>query len=129
MNGKKPIRPKLQAKRTISHPVEEARVIGFTGRDKKLGRNAAIMKGEEMDTARDDNGETFFALTEAVAKLIEGEQYHLYILSDDTVYTAPPNIMEHMEEQRVQTGFGEYPMQTVPKRRFNAHPRSEVEVE
>lgn len=42
------ITPHLKAKRTISHPDDPALVVGFQGRDVILGRDAVILKAQEL---------------------------------------------------------------------------------
>lgn len=67
--------PKLRASRTISHPSDPARVIGFQGRDVGLGREAVIFKAEELPSTDLRVG-------------LNAEEIHgiVYILGEDTVY-------------------------------------------
>jgi hypothetical protein len=69
--------PKLQLYRTISNPHDATHVIGFEGRDRHFGRNARILKSNEIPTTG-----TFAGV------LVYENDYPpaVYILGENTVY-------------------------------------------
>lgn len=78
--------PEVRIETTISNPYDKAEVVGFVGRNKRLGRKAIVMKEEsatteeieiKMDVAKillEGNGELLF-LTEDSVFAMDGKDF------------------------------------------------------
>lgn len=89
------ILPALKLKSTISHPIHPEKVMGFVGRNTKLGRRAIVMKEDALTDGRvmvptgasegllEGVGELVL-LNDTVVKTMDGEdfaaEYHLHSL-------------------------------------------------
>lgn len=72
------ITPEIEVEQTISNPADQAEVLGFTGRNKKLGHPSVVMKESAiMDT---DDGKEIIVPEEA-AELIREERGELLVLA------------------------------------------------
>lgn len=74
------IPPELKIKSTLNHPARPEEVIGFAGRNTKLGREAVIMKSDAID------GNKVVVPTGASQGLINGEG-ELVVLNGNEVLT------------------------------------------
>jgi hypothetical protein len=77
------ISPSLKLRETISHPIRSEEVIGFLGRNTKLGGTAIVMKeaavSESIDGRRvfvpDDSAEKFAKSNSELVVLLENEVF------------------------------------------------------
>jgi len=94
--------PNLKLEKTVSHPVEPVRVVGFTGRDVKYGSDAVLLKAIEMPVRYevDDSGEEIllYGIFEEAADLME-DGSALYVLgpNEKYVYAIPPSYIDEAE--------------------------------
>jgi hypothetical protein len=80
------INPKLKLRKTISHPAEDVRVLGFEARNQKMGHDCVVLKAEELPAIRDGPGVTHWVVP---TKYATGND-HIYILDEHHVYYARP---------------------------------------
>jgi hypothetical protein len=120
--------PTLKLDRTISHPLEDVRVAGFTGRDTIYGRNAVILKAEEIPR-REKGGEEYTAILEPAYRLMEEQDHALYIYDDEEVLAAPAQAVEDVEPLTFETFVGEVQFQSLRVDGFHSYDREEVEIE
>lgn len=111
--------PRLELRYTISHPLEELRVIGFEGRDPVYGRDAVVVK---RDAIPEHGGKA--GLPEDVVKLVE-DDFALYIISDTDVLAGVPELGEPEE---FDTFYGRIFFDTVETDSLTQFERDAVEV-
>jgi hypothetical protein len=76
------ISPDLKLKGTISNPLDPAEVLGFEGRDTKLGRPAVVLKGPAI---RSYDGGEIVAVPEEYGKKITDSGWSVFLLESDRV--------------------------------------------
>lgn len=93
------VTPKLKIESTISNPKEPVAVMGFSGRNAKLGRKAIILK----ETAISQTGKVFVP-SEHADDLLEGDA-DLYVLDGKIIREMDGETFA--AQQQVHTPFGE----------------------
>lgn len=81
--------PDIGVEKTISHPEEPDRVIGFEARDKKRGFSCLLMKAEELPRANAEVG-----IPADQARAVEEDDSILYVLLPDTLIGFSPEEFE-----------------------------------
>lgn len=76
------IAPNIRVEETISNPFDPAQVIGFTGRDTKLGRPAVVAKQEAIEQGE---GVSIVQIPRAAADLIEEDAATFVVLLGHSV--------------------------------------------
>jgi hypothetical protein len=94
------LHPEIQLETTISNPMDYAQVIGFHGRDVKLGNDAVIIKEEFVQ-----DGKVLIPMDEADG-LASGED-SLVVLHDDIVLVMSGDDIEKNLGRTVRQGEGE----------------------
>jgi hypothetical protein len=127
--------PTLELSRTISHPIEEFRTIGFQGRDTKYGRDAVVLKGSLIPrkTIALEDGTAFEVMgipERAKIGMVErGDS--LYVVEDEQkehVLAIHPDEVD-WEDARVETFntfYGEVDFTTIPVKDFQEYDWEDV---
>lgn len=124
------IAPRLELKKTVSHPLEDVRVIGFEGRDTTYGRNAVVLKSEDVPTKqveKDDYLKNTIAAPERVRQLMADDHF-LYVLRPTRVDAVGPSILEDVDVYTFHTEYGDEQFAGLHYEDFTAYPRSRVKV-
>lgn len=90
------ITPTLELNETISNPEEPAEVLGFHGRDTKIGLDAVVMKEEAIEANE-------VRVPEDAAEKIVNQSAELVVLNEDTVSVMGPSAFE--KESRPYTSL------------------------
>lgn len=127
--------PHLKLERTISHPTDTARVIGFEARDTLYGRAAVVVKLDEMmvddvgvQTPDGHERYTVFGFHDPVIRKARSSEA-LYVLGTEEVYAAPCSVVNGTAFHTFETEHGTDSLQAVRADEFHAYERSAVKVE
>jgi hypothetical protein len=78
------IKRKIEARKTVNHPANPEVVIGFTGRDVRLGMNVLLLKENAISRGNTLNGESAIIPDKHYANLAENTDY-IALLNGDEV--------------------------------------------
>lgn len=90
------ITPAYRVQSTVSHPARPEQVIGFVGRNTKLGRHALIMKGEAIEA------ETVLVPEESSERLIKGRGELAILDGDEVLVMEAPDFARECHSQEVE---------------------------
>lgn len=94
--------PEYRFDSTINHPTRPEEVIGFRGRNTKLGISAIILKESAIE------GETIIVPEKAGQSIIDAEEdTELAVLNEDIVLTMPGRRFEGSHQEVELEGRGE----------------------
>jgi hypothetical protein len=97
--------PTLKLKSTVSNPADEyGEVVGYRGRNTRLGLDALIMTDPATDADIEDSNYAFLVPEAASEEVADGER-HLYVLAEETVYGYTPE--DYTGDQSLTTVEGE----------------------
>lgn len=118
------VAPELEVRSTISHESRPEEVVGFFGRNKKLGRSAIILKDSAVE------GERIVVPSQASAALID-ENAELVVLEENLVKAMNASDFETEREVTTMKGRGKPVRINLVKRtsdNFRIFTDAEVEV-
>jgi hypothetical protein len=107
------ITPTLELNETISNPEEPAEVIGFHGRDTKIGLDAVVMKEEAVE------GELVEVTEDGAEKIVDGPA-ELVVLNDGIVSVMGSDTFKRESDKHGRVALG--------SAGFNDFDRDNVEV-
>jgi hypothetical protein len=87
------IKRKIEARKTVNHPANPEVVIGFTGRDVRLGMNVLLLKENAISRGNTLNGE---------AAIIPGNHYDLLGKEIDCIILLNGDEVLSMESESVR---------------------------
>lgn len=122
------IPPKLVLEATLSHPAEDVRVLGFRGRDTHYGRDAFVLKAEELPVIREQPAVTHFVVPNDVAAEAISTEQGCYILGEHTVYYAGWELLTKSGGHTGRKYGEEVPGRAVQVDAMRTWPRASVEV-
>lgn len=123
--------PDLELKRTISHPIEQVKVVGFEGRDTTYGRDAVVLKGESVPKKQVRDGDHLkntIAIPENVRNSMEEEKRFLYVLQSARVDAVGPDAIADTETYTFETDYGDVEFKALKLEDFTTFSRESVEV-
>lgn len=122
-------KPKLKLQKTISHPIEDALVVGFEARDVTYGTDAVVLKGEEIpdEWTGNDLEEEVWAVPSKVIEMMEN-WHSLFVLTDEAVFAIEADSHDTAEPHTFEDYYGGVTWWVIPKASFTTYSRSEVNI-
>lgn len=87
------IQPTIRVESTISDPLNPASVIGFHGRDPRIGQNVVMMKQSAVEDFSPSNVGEAVKLPADATETIANHDAALFVLNDDTVLKMTPAVV------------------------------------